>query len=151
MFMSGERKKIESFKDLEVWKKGVRFSIDVYKITSGFPSNEQYGLTNQLRRAATSFPELVSIVSIIFSVISFGSLIALGERRSIILSNLAFSSLRSMFPAAGLGEKDLESLPLPSFLAKQLLHSTGLPFLGSKGTWQFTPHSSQIALNIGLS
>lgn len=83
--------------------------------------------------AATSFPEVASIVSKIFSVISFGSLIAFGERSVIILSNLAFSSLRSMLPDVDLGEKDLESFPLPSFLAKQLLHNTGLPFLGSKG------------------
>jgi len=54
--MEGERKKIESYKDLEVWKKGVRFSIEIYKITSGFPTSEQYGITNQIRRASASFP-----------------------------------------------------------------------------------------------
>lgn len=54
--VAGERKKIESYKDLEVWKKGVRFSIEIYKTTSGFPITEQYGLTNQLRRASASFP-----------------------------------------------------------------------------------------------
>jgi four helix bundle protein len=51
-----EGKRIESYKDLEVWKKGVRFSIEIYKITSGFPVSEQYGITNQLRRASASFP-----------------------------------------------------------------------------------------------
>jgi four helix bundle protein len=50
-----EQKRIESYKDLEVWKKGVRFSIEIYKITSDFPVNEQYGLTNQLRRSSASF------------------------------------------------------------------------------------------------
>ena len=54
--MMGERKKIESYKDLEVWKKGVRFSIEIYQITSSFPVTEQYGITNQLRRASASFP-----------------------------------------------------------------------------------------------
>ncbi len=29
---------------------------DVYRATSAFPSNELYGLTNQLRRAAISIP-----------------------------------------------------------------------------------------------
>ena len=52
----GEKKKIESYKDLEVWKKGVRFSIEIYKISSGFPTSEQYGITNQIRRASASFP-----------------------------------------------------------------------------------------------
>jgi len=56
----GEAKRIESFKDLEVWKKGVRFSIEIYNITSAFPSIEQYGLTNQLRRAAASIPANIS-------------------------------------------------------------------------------------------
>ena len=51
-----EKKKIESFKDLEVWKKGVRFSIELYRITDKFPDSEQFGITNQIRRSATSIP-----------------------------------------------------------------------------------------------
>ena len=51
-----EKKKIESYRDLEVWKKGVRFSIEIYQTTAGFPLTEQYGLTNQLRRSAASVP-----------------------------------------------------------------------------------------------
>jgi four helix bundle protein len=54
--MIPEKKKIESYRDLEVWKKGVRFSIEIYKTSSGFPVNEQYALTNQLRRASASVP-----------------------------------------------------------------------------------------------
>jgi four helix bundle protein len=54
--MEVEKKKIVSYKDLEVWKKGVRFTIEIYRITSEFPSREQFGLTNQLRRAASSIP-----------------------------------------------------------------------------------------------
>jgi four helix bundle protein len=54
--MEVEKKKIISYKDLEVWKKGVRFTIEIYRITSEFPSREQFGLTNQLRRAASSIP-----------------------------------------------------------------------------------------------
>ena len=51
-----EKKKIESYKDLEVWKKGVRFAIEIYQVTKDFPGHEQFGLTNQLRRAAYSIP-----------------------------------------------------------------------------------------------
>jgi len=50
------KQKIESFKDLEVWKKGIKFTIDIYTITGNFPAQEQFGLTNQLRRAASSVP-----------------------------------------------------------------------------------------------
>ncbi len=51
-----EKKKIESYKDLEVWKKGIRFTIEIYDITKNFPVNEQFGLTNQIRRAVSSVP-----------------------------------------------------------------------------------------------
>ncbi len=49
-------KKITSYKDLEVWKKGVRFSIEIYHLTANFPATEQFGITNQLRRASSSIP-----------------------------------------------------------------------------------------------
>ncbi len=52
--------KIESYKDLEVWKKGVRFTIEIYKITSGFPQSEIYGLSSQLRHASASVPANIS-------------------------------------------------------------------------------------------
>ena len=54
--MEVEKKKIVTYKDLEVWKKGVRFTIEIYRITRDFPGSEQFGLTNQLRRAASSIP-----------------------------------------------------------------------------------------------
>lgn len=43
-----------SFKDLIVWQRAVELSLAIYKLTSGFPSTEQFGLTNQLRRASVS-------------------------------------------------------------------------------------------------
>jgi four helix bundle protein len=54
--MEVEKKKIVSYKDLEVWKKGVRFTIEIYRITREFPGSEQFGLTNQLHRSASSIP-----------------------------------------------------------------------------------------------
>ncbi|MFW6110376.1 MAG: four helix bundle protein [Patescibacteria group bacterium] len=48
------KKKIESFKDLVVWQKGHRLVLAIYKVTSNFPDEEQYGLTSQLRRCAVS-------------------------------------------------------------------------------------------------
>lgn len=46
--------KINSFKDLHVWQKSHSLVLIIYRVTKGFPSNEIYGLTNQLRRAAIS-------------------------------------------------------------------------------------------------
>ena len=44
----------ESFKDLEVWQRAVSLTIEIYKLTAHFPPSEQFGLTNQLRRASVS-------------------------------------------------------------------------------------------------
>jgi len=49
-------KEIKSFRDLKIWQKGIELVKDVYKVTQGFPREEIYGLTNQIRRAAVSIP-----------------------------------------------------------------------------------------------
>ena len=45
-----------SHKDLKVWIKGIELVKSIYEITKLFPSNEQFGLTSQMRRAAVSIP-----------------------------------------------------------------------------------------------
>jgi four helix bundle protein len=49
-------KPAETFTDLVVWQKSHRFVLDVYRVSTRFPSHELYGLTSQLRRAAVSVP-----------------------------------------------------------------------------------------------
>jgi len=51
-----EKKKIISYHDLEIWKRGIQLVKELYKITSEFPKSEIYGLTSQIQRAAVSFP-----------------------------------------------------------------------------------------------
>ncbi|MBU4376337.1 MAG: four helix bundle protein [Candidatus Omnitrophica bacterium] len=46
--------KEQKFRKLTIWNKAMSFIEDIYKITNKFPTNEIYGLTSQLRRAATS-------------------------------------------------------------------------------------------------
>ena len=43
-----------NFEKLEVWQKAIAFADAVYRLTRGFPSDERFGLTNQIRRAAIS-------------------------------------------------------------------------------------------------
>ena len=43
-----------NFEKLEVWQKAIDFGDLIYLETRRFPSDERFGLTNQLRRAATS-------------------------------------------------------------------------------------------------
>ena len=39
-----------------VWQRAHQFVLAVYRATEGFPRQEAYGLTSQLRRAAVSIP-----------------------------------------------------------------------------------------------
>ncbi len=41
-------------KKLDVWKEAMKLVKLVYRLTSGFPSSEKYGLVNQINRAAVS-------------------------------------------------------------------------------------------------
>lgn len=41
---------------LEVWKRAIDFVVLVYEMTKDFPSEERFGLTSQIRRAAVSIP-----------------------------------------------------------------------------------------------
>ena len=45
---------MKDFKDLRVWSKAHSLTIDVYKATRPFPKEELFGITSQMRRAASS-------------------------------------------------------------------------------------------------
>jgi len=45
---------VKGFKELKVWRKAHEMTKAVYKTTRGFPPEELYGLTSQLRRSAAS-------------------------------------------------------------------------------------------------
>jgi|SRR5690349_14945833 len=46
----------KSYRDLEVWQRAMRLVKRIYEVTRKFPTDERFGLTNQLRRAAVSVP-----------------------------------------------------------------------------------------------
>ena len=47
---------MRDFRTLKVWKKSHELTLAVYSRSRGFPAEERYGLTSQLRRAASSIP-----------------------------------------------------------------------------------------------
>jgi four helix bundle protein len=51
---------IQSFRDLKAWQLAMDFVEGVYKASSKFPTQEQYGLTSQLRRSAVSIPSNIA-------------------------------------------------------------------------------------------
>ena len=51
---------VQSFRDLEVWKRSIQMTVSTYRLTQGFPKDEIYGLTSQMRRAAVSVPSNIA-------------------------------------------------------------------------------------------
>ena len=51
---------MKDFRTLSVWQKSHELVVLVYKITSGFPKEEQYGIISQLRRAVVSIPNNIA-------------------------------------------------------------------------------------------
>ncbi len=47
---------IQTFRDFEVYKRSFEASVEMYRITKEYPRDELYGLTSQIKRAATSIP-----------------------------------------------------------------------------------------------
>ena len=45
---------MRNFRTWDMYKDGMSFVIDIYKLTKSFPEDEKYGLTSQIRRAAVS-------------------------------------------------------------------------------------------------
>ena len=51
---------MKTYKDLLVWQKAIHFVTQVYKAVKGFPQEELYGLTSQIKRAAVSIPSNIA-------------------------------------------------------------------------------------------
>jgi four helix bundle protein len=51
---------MNGYRELKVWQIGLEISFSIYEVSSNFPSNEVYGLSSQLRRAAVSIPSNVA-------------------------------------------------------------------------------------------
>ena len=47
---------IRSYRDLDVWNVAMDLAASCYKVTREFPREEMFGLTSQIRRAASSIP-----------------------------------------------------------------------------------------------
>ncbi len=47
---------VDNLENLLVWQKSHALVLNIYEITKDFPKEESFGLTSQMRRAATSIP-----------------------------------------------------------------------------------------------
>jgi four helix bundle protein len=96
------------YRDLKVWQMGMRLTIEIYRITTSFPSHELYGLTSQLRRAAVSIPSNIAEGHsrgtpkelMRFCAIAKGSLAEL-ETQLLVASELGYSDSEKLVDILG--------------------------------------------------
>lgn len=83
--VSERRGFVFGFEKLDAWKKAVELADEVYRLTREFPDYEEFGLANQMRRAAVSVSSNIAEGSsrsskkdfIRFAEIAFGSVMEL--------------------------------------------------------------------------
>jgi len=47
---------VQSYKDLIVYQKAYKLTLEIYRITKNYPKEEIYGLISQMRRSSVSIP-----------------------------------------------------------------------------------------------
>ena len=47
---------MKDFRDFKVWERAHELVLETYRITSGFPKHELFGLISQMRRCCSSIP-----------------------------------------------------------------------------------------------
>ncbi len=52
--------KVRSYKELNIWKKGIEIVDCIYAITENFPQKELYGLACQMQKSAISIPSNIA-------------------------------------------------------------------------------------------
>ena len=101
---------VSSHKNSIAWQRGMQLAAMIYQVTQAFPTDERFGLTNQLRRAAVSIPsniaegkgrsstgELIQFLSIargstlevqtqleLAVMLGFGNAVALAEAQAVV-------------------------------------------------------------------
>jgi len=51
---------MQSCKDLIVWQKSINLVVELYRLTTLFPSEERFGLVSQMRRCSVSIPSNIA-------------------------------------------------------------------------------------------
>lgn len=108
----------KNYTDLDVWKSGRILCKEIYLTSSNFPTEEKFGLTSQIRRAAVSIPSNIAEgcgrnhakESIQFFFIARGSIFEI-ETQLYIAFDLNF-----------IDQENLESLLLRLETTRKLLH-----------------------------
>ena len=99
---------LKNYKELNVWQKSYALCLHIYKITKGFPKDEIYGLTSQIRRSDVSIPSNIAegygrkttIEYVRFLYIAYGSICEL-ETQTMISRDLSYVEKESLVKLKG--------------------------------------------------
>ena len=86
-----------NFEKLDVWQKAIEFADFIYSETRRFPSEERFGLTNQMRRAAVSISSNIAEGSLRMSQIDFARFIEIGTGSVFEVVSQAFIAKKQSF------------------------------------------------------
>jgi four helix bundle protein len=45
---------LKSYRELHVWQRAIQLAVAIYRLAGGFPRDETYGLSSQMKRASVS-------------------------------------------------------------------------------------------------
>jgi four helix bundle protein len=99
---------MNNLKELKIWQKAIDLSVEVYKITSYFPSDERFGLISQARRAAVSISSNIAEGAGRTSTKEFNYFLGIANGSSFELQTQLVIASRLSF----IGIEDLNSLLL---------------------------------------
>ena len=51
---------MRDFHNLKIWERAHKLTLSLYKVSRGFPNEELYGLTSQIRRSSASIPSNIA-------------------------------------------------------------------------------------------
>ena len=94
------------FEKLDVWQKSIDFADLVYKSTRSFLSDERFGLTNQMRRAAVSVSSNIAEGSSRFSEADFARFLEIATGSVFEVVSQSFVARREGF----LNEDDFKNV-----------------------------------------
>jgi four helix bundle protein len=86
-----------NFEKLDVWQKSVALADVIYLQTRTFPTEERFGLTNQMRRAAVSISSNIAEGSSRMSQADFGRFIEIAAGSVFELTSQAFVAKKQRF------------------------------------------------------
>jgi four helix bundle protein len=95
-----------NFEKLDVWKKSIDFADLVYQHTRNFPTDERFGLTNQMRRAAVSISSNIAEGTSRMSQTDFGRFIEIATGSVFEVVSQSFVGRRQGF----LNEKSFRAM-----------------------------------------